>query len=206
MSSAEPLVIDTREVVPAADGDSLSCFHCGLPLPAKLRFEQVIDGAPRRFCCPACRMVCSTLYNAGLEGFYARTPEGTQLAPPPAVQKDLALYDLDEVQAEFVATLGAEREISLLVEGIHCAACVWLIERALAQLPGVLSARVNLSGKRLLLRWDNTQLKLSQVLARLGEIGYAAVPYAMIKSAPSCSAPRSKNSSRPARGLRMSGA
>ena len=177
MSSAEPLVIDTREVVPAADGDSLSCFHCGLPLPAKLRFEQVIDGAPRRFCCPACRMVCSTLYNAGLEGFYARTPEGTQLAPPPAVQKDLALYDLDEVQAEFVATLGAEREISLLVEGIHCAACVWLIERALAQLPGVLSARVNLSGKRLLLRWDNTQLKLSQVLARLGEIGYAAVPY-----------------------------
>jgi Cu2+-exporting ATPase len=173
VSVAEPLGVDAQIGAHAA-GDN-SCFHCGLPLPSKLRFEQAIRGITRRFCCPACRMVCNTIYNAGLEGFYQRTD--AQLAPPPPLQKDLAIYDLDDVQAEFVTALGAERDISLLVEGIHCAACVWLIERTLAQMPGVRAARVNLSGRRLWLRWDNTHLKLSQVLARLGEIGYAAVPY-----------------------------
>ncbi len=140
-------------------------------------FEQVIEDEPQRFCCPACQMVCSAIYDAGLEGFYDRTPDGTPLAPPPEAPKDLALYDLDEVQAEFVDELAREREISLLVEGIHCAACVWLIERSLGQLPGVLRVAVNLSGKRLAVRWDNEQVKLSQILAHLSHIGYAAVPY-----------------------------
>ena len=152
------------------------CFHCNLPLPEKLTFETAINGSTRQFCCPACQAVCSAIYDAGLDGFYDRAPQGI-LAPPPETTKDLALYDLDEVQAEFVTDLGPQREIHLLVEGIHCAACVWLIERSLNQLPGVLNAQVNLSGKRLLLKWDNNQLKLSQALTHLGKIGYAAIPY-----------------------------
>ena len=69
------------------------------------------------------------------------------------------------------------REINLLVEGIHCAACVWLIENGLKTLPGVEEARVNLTGRRLRVRWDNGRLKLSRILRRLGDIGYAAVPF-----------------------------
>jgi Cu2+-exporting ATPase len=152
------------------------CFHCGLPLPKNLKFEQAINGKARQFCCPACQAVCSAIFDAGLDGFYDRAPQGV-LAPPPEVSRDLALYDLDEVQAEYVPKLGIQREIHLLVEGIHCAACVWLIERALGKMPGVLNAQVNLSGKRLLLKWDNSQVKLSRILAQLGQIGYAAIPY-----------------------------
>jgi Cation transport ATPase len=81
------------------------------------------------------------------------------------------------VQEEFVHQVGEAREINLLVEGIHCAACVWLIEQALSRMPGVLSARVNLSAKRLLVRWDNGRVRLSQILEQLGRIGYAAVPF-----------------------------
>jgi len=84
---------------------------------------------------------------------------------------------MEEVQAEFVHESGQEREINLLVEGIHCAACIWLIEQTLNRLPGVLSARVNLSAKRLLVRWDNSRIKLSEILERLARIGYAAVPF-----------------------------
>jgi len=122
-------------------------------------------------------MVCSAIYDAGLEGFYERTPGNIKLTPPPDTPKDLALYDLDEVQSEFVDELSREREIHLLVEGIHCAACVWLIERALQQTPGVIAAQVNLAGKRLKVRWDNERIKLSAIISRLGQIGYAAVPY-----------------------------
>ena len=137
----------------------------------------MIDGKLQQFCCPACQMVCSAIYDAGLEGFYERTPDNIKLAPPPEPHKNLALYDLDEVQAEFVDELGKEREIHLLVEGIHCAACVWLIERALGQTPGVLESQVNLAGKRLKVRWNNQQIKLSAIINRLVHIGYAAVPY-----------------------------
>jgi Cu2+-exporting ATPase len=131
----------------------------------------------RSFCCNGCKSVCEAIHAAGLEGFYQRTPEGEVLGPPPEPPKELALYDIDAVQEEFVDSLGETREINLLVEGIHCAACVWLIENSLKALPGVAEARVNLTGRRLRLKWDNSRLKLSQALRRLGEIGYAAVPF-----------------------------
>jgi len=93
--------------------------------------------------------VCEAIYAAGLDGFYRRTPEGEVLGPPPEPPKELTLYDIDEVQEEFVDSLGEAREINLLVEGIHCAACVWLIENGLESMPGVEEARVNLTGRRL---------------------------------------------------------
>jgi Cu2+-exporting ATPase len=136
-----------------------------------------IEGEPRDFCCTGCKSVCEAIYAAGLEGFYRRTPEGLLLAPPPELPKELALYDLDEVQEEFVDGLGETREINLLVEGIHCAACVWLIENSLQSDPGIPEARVNLSGRRLHVKWDNSRVKLSSILQRLGRIGYAAVPF-----------------------------
>ncbi|MEN8170647.1 MAG: heavy metal translocating P-type ATPase [Pseudomonadota bacterium] len=154
-----------------------SCFHCGLPLPPTEQFVEQIEGKDRHFCCFGCQSVCKAIYDAGLDGFYQRTPDGTLLAPPPEPPRDIALFDLDEVQEEFVRELGEEREIHLLVEGIHCAACVWLIERGLGTMPGIIRAQVNLANKRLLLRWDNRQTKLSDIIKRLSDIGYAAVPF-----------------------------
>jgi Cu2+-exporting ATPase len=153
------------------------CFHCTLPVPADAEVVSPIKGEQRSFCCFGCKSVCEAIYSAGLEGFYQRMYDGTALAPPPDLPKELALYDLDEVQEEFVDNLGETREIHLLVEGIHCAACVWLIEHSLLNLAGVSQARVNLSGRRLHVVWDNGRLKLSSIIRRLGRIGYAAVPY-----------------------------
>ncbi len=160
-----------------SDNHRQTCFHCSLPVPPEAAVSGPIQGAERQFCCSGCKAVCEAIYAAGLEGFYQRTPEGEVLAPPPEIPEQLALYDLDEVQEEFVDSLGEEREIHLLVEGIHCAACVWLIENSLRRQPGVLRADANLSAKRLHLRWDNGRTELSAILQRLGQIGYAAVPY-----------------------------
>ena len=153
------------------------CFHCGLPIPENEIYEATLDGAPRRFCCFGCQSVASAIYAAGLQDFYRRTPEGTLLGPPPEPPKDIEFYDLDEVQSEFVDELGDEREIRLLVEGIHCPACVWLIEKTLTPMAGVLEAKVNLTARQLHLRWDNNRIKLSQVMRRLADIGYAAAPF-----------------------------
>jgi Cu2+-exporting ATPase len=153
------------------------CFHCGLPIPVNTQFRASIEGTDRDFCCHGCESVCKIIYSSGLQGFYERTPEGQLLSPPPPLPKDIALYDIDEVQSEFVADLGQVRSIHLLVEGIHCAACTWLIERSLNALPGVVEVKVNLANRRVHVRWDNTSIKLSQIIQRMGGIGYAAVPF-----------------------------
>jgi Cu2+-exporting ATPase len=153
------------------------CFHCSLPIPSDADFHTVLDGAQRDFCCFGCQSVCGAIYEAGLQGYYQRTPEGILLGPPPEPPKDIEIYDFDEVQQEFTSCAGEVRDIHLLVEGIHCAACVWLIERGLHRAPGVLSAEVNLAAKRLHLRWDNSKSKLSDLIRALARIGYSAVPY-----------------------------
>ncbi|MBU1425132.1 MAG: heavy metal translocating P-type ATPase [Gammaproteobacteria bacterium] len=153
------------------------CFHCGLPIPPDANFHARLEDAERDFCCFGCQSVSSAIYEAGLQGYYQRTPEGVLLAPPPELPKDIDIYDFDEVQQEFTTCSGDIRDIHLLVEGIHCPACVWLIERGLQRAPGVQSANVNLAAKRLHLRWDNSRSKLSDLIRALAKIGYAAVPY-----------------------------
>lgn len=153
------------------------CFHCGLETSPSTNIEAEIGGVTRQFCCHGCRSVSETIFAAGLESFYQKTPTGETLAPPPDVPSELEAYDSDDVQQDYVTRHGQQRTIHLLIEGIHCAACVWLIEQALHKLTGVLAADVNLSAKRLRLRWDNDKIKLSHVIHRLAQLGYAAVPF-----------------------------
>ena len=155
----------------------MHCYHCGLPVEKVGSFTAIVSNETREFCCFGCQTVCETIHNAGLESFYQKTPDGEFLAPPPELSAELASYDLDDVQADYVDNLGDVRTIHLLVEGIHCAACVWLIEHSLAKQSGVISAEVNLTSKRLRLKWDNRLSSLSKILHALGNIGYAAVPF-----------------------------
>lgn len=120
--------------------------------------------------------MCQTIHESGLENFYQRL-QAAELAPPAEHTQNLEQYDLPEIQADFVSHSNTTAEATLLVEGIHCAACVWLIERALEPLPGVIKAEVNLAHHRLRLQWDTANTKLSTILKRLSAIGYSAVPY-----------------------------
>ena len=153
-----------------------NCYHCGLEIKPGTLQQLQINEQLEDFCCSGCALVCQTIHESGLDGFYQRVRQN-ELAPPPELLEDLAQYDLQDIQQEFVTRDGSLCEAMLLVEGIHCAACVWLIERALEPLEGVLQAEVNLAHHRLRIRWDDDRLKLSVILRRLASIGYAALPY-----------------------------
>ncbi|OIO71384.1 MAG: copper-translocating P-type ATPase [Zetaproteobacteria bacterium CG1_02_49_23] len=100
------------------------------------------------------------------------------MQPPPDMPSDIDQYDLEEVQQDMVIRhADGRREALLLIEGIHCPACIWLIEKGLAELSGITLAEVNLSRQRLRVVWDQQQLKLSSIMQRLAALGYAAVPY-----------------------------
>lgn len=154
-----------------------ACFHCGQAIPKGGLILKPIEGVSRAFCCHGCASVCEVIYEAGMQSFYQRTPEGELLSPPPPPNKEVDFYDYDEVQSQYVGDLSSRREITLMSEAIHCAACVWLIEHTMAKMDGVLLAAVNFTNKQIKIRWNNDKLKLSDIIKKLNSIGYDATPY-----------------------------
>jgi len=156
-----------------------SCFHCGLAASAASACHGDIEDTQRLFCCSGCLSVCQVIHEAGLDNFYDRLQKRqTSIAPPPNAPADIDQYDLHEVQQEFIQTRSdGSKQARLMVEGIHCAACVWLIEKALSDMKGVIKAEVNLVHHRLLLQWNADQLSLSSIMSRLAALGYAAIPF-----------------------------
>ena len=154
-----------------------SCFHCGQAIPDGDVIFKPIDDKEQTFCCHGCASVCEVIYEAGMQSFYKRTPEGELLSPPPPPTKDIDFFDHDEVQSQYVSDLASRREITLMSDAIHCAACVWLIEHSMAKVDGLLLASVNFTNKRIKVRWDNDLIKLSDIIKKLNSIGYDAIPY-----------------------------
>ncbi|HWD33809.1 MAG TPA: heavy metal translocating P-type ATPase [Pseudomonas sp.] len=155
------------------------CYHCALPVPAGSHFTAVVLGQDRLFCCPGCQAVAEAIVAGNLESYYQHRSEASANpdALPQQLVDELALYDRADVQKPFVRHSGELAETTLLIEGISCAACGWLIEKHLRNLPGVAEARLNLSNHRLQVNWADSELPLSRLLAELRHIGYAAHPY-----------------------------
>ncbi|MCL4185520.1 MAG: cation-translocating P-type ATPase, partial [Burkholderiaceae bacterium] len=89
----------------------------------------------------------------------------------------LRVYDEAEVQARFVRQREGEREATLMIDGLRCGACVWLLEQGLRRRPGVTAASVNLATGRATLRWDPAATQLSSLLDAVGQLGYRALPF-----------------------------
>ena len=147
------------------------CHHCGDTLPdSPPRAE--IDGVTRAFCCTGCAAAAAWSRDAGLGAYYRlRSADGARVDTDTA---DLAAWDRDDVQSGHVVDIEGGRAITVVVDGMRCAACAWLIDRALAAEPGVKSAGANAVTGRVRLAWDPARTRLSTLLARLHALGYRA--------------------------------
>ncbi len=156
----------------------VDCFHCGEPVPAGAPFAAELEGRTHTLCCAGCEAAVNLIRDAGLEGYY-RFRESRQ-APTPPPPGDMARYEVYDRPAMLAAVSAVDpeglREADVLLDGVRCAACTWLIEATLMQLPGVAEAQVALATGRLNLRWDPARVELSRLLAQLGALGYAPQP------------------------------
>ena len=160
--------------------DTQACYHCGLPVPDEVDLIVDIEGEPRPMCCMGCQAVATAIVENGLEQYYhhrtekARAPEDLV----PEALRDLQVYDNETLQRSFVHVRDDDvREAALMLEGIVCAACVWLSERHVGALDGVLAFHVNYSTHRAQVTWDNSRIRLSDILKAITEIGYHAHPF-----------------------------
>jgi Cu2+-exporting ATPase len=139
-----------------------------------------MGGTQRRMCCAGCEAVAQAIVDNGLADYYRHRdamPEARVEAMPDALRY-LGLFDHPEFQQSFVHPVGEhEREASLILEGITCAACVWLNERHIARQAGVAAVQINYATRRARVRWDERRIKLSDILGAIHAIGYRAYPY-----------------------------
>lgn len=156
-------------VAPADAGVATGCWHCGEPLPASPAYV-ALDDATRAFCCDGCAAAAQWIRESDLDDYYRlRSERASRVGTEPA---DFAVWDRDDVVAGHVREVDGGREITVLTDGMRCAACAWLIDRALAKEPGVVDVGANAVTGRIRLTWDPAKTALSAPLRRLALLGY----------------------------------
>ncbi|WP_018413047.1 heavy metal translocating P-type ATPase [Methyloversatilis thermotolerans] len=168
-------------VLHSPPGAAVQCYHCGLPVDGPVRYRVRVAGEDRPMCCAGCAAVAQAIAGGGLEAFYAHRDTLSPKAEDGSGTRDLTVYDLPEVQADFVRTVAhpdcaQAREALLIIEGIRCAACVWLNEQHVGRLPGLLDLDINYATRRARVVWDPARISLSGILRAVAEIGYEAWP------------------------------
>lgn len=162
-------------MTPPRDGRRLSaapvaCAHCGLAVPPGLLREGEAD----QFCCAGCRQVYRLVKEWGLDQYY-RLVDQQQGVLEPAKVTGRSFEDFDDLglQAEATEAAGAGRcRTRVYLEGVHCAACVWLVEKLPAVLPGVEEVRLNLGSAVAEVTWRPGATRLSAVARALDRLGY----------------------------------
>jgi Cu2+-exporting ATPase len=155
-----------------------ACWHCGEAVPQGVDIVARVAGDARPMCCHGCRAAAEWIEQLGLADYYRL--RAAPAPPPVALPAAVPGADAPDVPLDprhVVRDIGEGlRESLLLVEGMHCAACVWLIERALGALPGVQSVQVNAVARRARVTWRADQTDLARILPVLPRLGFRALP------------------------------
>jgi P-type Cu+ transporter len=152
----------------------VKCNHCHLEFPKDIMIEE--EGL--NFCCKGCQGVYHLLKDDGLDSFYDKLGNKT-IAPPLKLDNDdISKFDSLNFLDNYVSTTKEGfSQIDLIIEGIHCAACVWLNEKILHDTKGIVEANINFTTNKARIIWDNENLKLSEIILKIRSIGYNAYAY-----------------------------
>ncbi|WP_411824891.1 heavy metal translocating P-type ATPase [Leptospira sp. 'Mane'] len=146
---------------------------------------RIRDGIQRDYCCNGCATVSTLLLENGLDQFYKI--RGTQVLEPKYIDDQGTSYDskLDNpsVYSEYVEKVSdTQSYVFITIGGIHCSACVWLIETAMSRIQGISEAKINFGTGRLKLSFDPNLISLGKIFRLLRELGYKPNLYSSLKA------------------------
>ncbi len=153
-----------------------SCTHCGLTVPAGL----IQPEQDEQFCCQGCAAAYRLIHAHGLDSFYRMLDSPSDRnALRRETDKRNRFDEFDEPvfhDKYVVQNQGGQCQTSLSIDGIHCAACIWLIEKLPRILPGVINAQVHWAKGTVRVAWDEQETGLSQIATTLDRLGYTPEP------------------------------
>ncbi|MCG8392735.1 MAG: cadmium-translocating P-type ATPase [Pseudomonadales bacterium] len=149
---------------------TLPCWHCGLPAPQGAFPARTPDGN-RDACCPGCAAAIETIYGLGLDDYYQIRQDRAPTPDNQRAELDLALFDIAELLSPHCSPLANGERLHLQLSGLTCAACSWLIEKAVADQPDVQRVSVNLAGMTLTVDYVG-QARARDTARRIQQLGY----------------------------------
>ncbi len=153
-----------------ASATAAGCTHCGLPTGGH------DDANGPVFCCSACATAFALINAHGL-GAYHRFSERRGTAVQPS-GRGFSDFDHEAFQQRYVTIDGdGQAHVELALEGVHCASCVWLIERVPLLVTGVARAELDVRQNRASVTWDPSAAALSEIARTLDALGYTPHPY-----------------------------
>ncbi len=155
---------------------NIKCTHCQLEFDESVMIKE--ENNPNvYFCCNGCQGVYHLLKDDGLDSFYEKIGNNT-IAPPLQVESDSHSFDMESFKQRYIKTTeDGFSSVDLVIEGIHCAACIWLNEKVLANTEGIVDASINFTNNKAKIIWDEETIALSKVIDTIRSIGYNAYPY-----------------------------
>lgn len=155
---------------PVSTTGTVECTHCGLPAIGVEAAEGPV------FCCSACATAYAIINAHGL-GAYHRFPDRRGAAVRPS-GRGFSDFDHEAFFARYVQVDAAGlAHVELALEGVHCASCVWLVERVPLLVTGVASAVLDVRQNRASVTWDPAATTLSEIARTLDALGYTPHPY-----------------------------
>ena len=152
----------------------IECNHCHLSFDEKIMIKE----NDLNFCCGGCQSVYHILKSENLDSFYEKLGNKTIKAPLQVSNDDLAKFDSENFLNSYTTiTKDGFVQIDLILEGIHCAACVWLNEKVLYDTKGVIEANINFTTNKARVVFNSDILKLSDIIKKIRSIGYNAYAY-----------------------------
>ena len=152
----------------------IECNHCHLSFDEKIMIKE----NDLNFCCGGCQSVYHILKSENLDSFYEKLGNKTIKAPLQVSNDDLSKFDSENFLNSYTTiTKDGFVQIDLILEGIHCAACVWLNEKVLYDTKGVVEANINFTTNKARVVFNSDILKLSDIIKKIRSIGYNAYAY-----------------------------
>ncbi|MFN0133949.1 MAG: heavy metal translocating P-type ATPase [Phycisphaerales bacterium] len=151
-----------------------ACVHCGLPMA---RATSAGESCEPAFCCTGCRAAWEIIHGCGLERYYRVRDGAANGKPARGTGRHYEEFDDPKFASLYCrASPGGLLTTELFLEGVHCAACVWLVEKLPAIVPGVIESRLDFRRGLLRVTWDAGRVRLSDAARALDALGYVPHP------------------------------
>lgn len=127
-------------------------------------------------CCAGCQAVAELIAGTGLGDFY-RYRDSVSVRPRDTDQTDKwRVYADRQFASQFTRTVRGQTSVTLLIEGLRCSACSWLVDKVLRRHAGILDVSVNAATGRASVTWDDGQIDLAEIMRTIAQLGYIPHP------------------------------
>ncbi|MBT5855179.1 heavy metal translocating P-type ATPase [bacterium] len=146
------------------------CIHCRTPVQPTSKLEKEL------FCCLGCRTVYTIINKSNLGQYYDLKESSTFFKPAAPIKTSSNAFEyLDQEISITKFSANTPNTMSFYLEGIHCIACLWLIEQLGTLVEGVVSSRLNIGSSHVIIT-KTPDGSFSEIAKTLNKLGYTPHP------------------------------